>query len=164
MIDGKYEIYRVVLDYEGLHEAIIDRVEDINVTRMSIDEVGGFAPGYAAKVLCNPPMKILGRDSVGRDGLGKMLKASGLALIVVVDDERFAVVKGDHTLRKHKRRQPPNGSMARPHWLISRDSSANMQKMRNEKLSPKQRKAIARKAAKARWKRRGRLADPHAQV
>lgn len=150
-IEG-YEVYRVVLDYQALHEGFVDRVDDLQVTRNSIDEVGGFASGYSAKVLCNPPMKFLGRDSLGRDGLGKMLKATGMALIMVIDDARFAPIKDQ--MAKRKRPVHPNGSIRKPGWLITREASQNMQILRNKKLSPKQRKSIARRAARARWKRK----------
>src|SRR5258706_4650176 len=145
-IDGRFEIYRVVTDYEGLHDAFVDRVEDLNVPRLEIDAVGKLQPGYSAKVLCDPPIKNLGPNT-----LGGMLRATGLALIVVLDDERFAPLKA--TMTKRERSVPPNGSMRRPAWLITRESSQNMQQLPNSKLSPRQRRFIAKRAARARWRR-----------
>ena len=140
-------IYRVVTDFEALHEMLRDRIEDLNVSRLSIDEAGGFTPGYSAKLLCNPPMRMLSRESLGR-----MLAATGMVLIGVVDDERFARVKS--TLVQRKRRDKlPNGSIRQPAWLITRKASQNMQFLRNKKLSPRQRKMIAKRAARVRWRR-----------
>lgn len=143
-IEGRFEIYRVVLDYEALHEGIIDRVEDLNVSRITLDEEGGFQPGYASKLLCNPPMKNLGPKT-----LGGMLKATGMALVLVVDDERFAATKAQ--MSKRKRTVPAIGGRQRPTWLFTREKSQQMQVLRNKKLTPHQRKKIARKAAKTRW-------------
>lgn len=146
LIDDRFEIYRVVTDMEGLHEAFIDRVEDLNVTRLAIDEAGGFTGGHSAKLLCNPPIK-----NIGKVSLGKLLKATGMALVMVVDDERFAPVRAE--MAKRKRRMHPNGSIRKPAWLITREASQNMQVLRNKKLTPRQRKLIAKRAAKARWNR-----------
>lgn len=146
MINGRFEIYRIVTDMEGLHEAFIDRVEDLNVTRLAIDEAGGFTGGHSAKILCNPPIK-----NIGKVSLGKLLKATGMALVMVVDDERFAPVRAE--MAKRKRPMHPNGSIRKPAWLITREASQNMQVLRNKKLTPRQRKLIAKRAAKARWNR-----------
>jgi hypothetical protein len=140
-------IYRVILDYEALHEMFRDRVEDLNTSRDSIDVAGKFTPGYAAKLLCNPPMRMLSRES-----LGKMLDATGMVLVAVVDDERFATVKSTLAVRK-RRDKLPNGSIRQPAWLITRKASQNMQFLRNKKLSPRQRRMIAKRAARIRWKR-----------
>lgn len=145
-------IYRVILDYEALHEMFRDRVEDLNTSRDSIDVAGKFTPGYAAKLLCNPPMRMLSRES-----LGKMLDATGMVLVAVVDDIRFAAVKSTLAVRK-RRDKLPNGSIRQPAWLITRKASQNMQFLRNKKLSPRQRRMIAKRAARARWRRKPREA------
>lgn len=143
----QYELYRVILDYEALHEGFIDRIEDLDVTRLSIDKAGKFTPGHSSKLLCNPPIKLLGKES-----LGKMLKATGMALVLVIDDERFAPVK----VKLEKRKRPsvhPKGSIVRPTWLFTRSKSLKMQVLRNQALSPRQRKMIAKRAARARWRK-----------
>lgn len=78
------EIYRVVTDMEALHEAFRDRVEDLNVSRIELDAAAGFTPGYASKLLCDPPMKFVGKET-----LAKMLKGTGLAIALVVDDGKL---------------------------------------------------------------------------
>ncbi len=136
-------IYRVILDYEALHEMFRDRVEDLNTSRISIDEAGKFTPGYSAKLLSNPPMRMLSRES-----LGKMLDATGMVLVAVVDDARFAVVKG--TLAVRKRRDKLSAvSSKRIRGQITIKSAHKMLTLRNQVLSEARRKSIAKKAGKA---------------
>lgn len=142
-IADRFEIYRVVTDYEALHEGLIDRVEDLNVSRITIDEEGGFQPGYASKLLCNPPMKNLGPKT-----LGGMLKATGMALVLVVDDERFAATRAQ--MSKRKRVVPAIGGKVRPTWLFTKDKAREMGKKRWANLTPEQRQRLARRGAKAR--------------
>lgn len=146
LVDDRYEVFRIVTDMEALHEAFRDRVEDLQVTRIALDVAGKLTPGYSSKLLCDPPMKLLGLTS-----LPKMLKATGMALVLVIDDERFAVLRGKMATRKRPVR--PKGSMTRPTWLFTREASQNMQVLRNKKLTPRQRRMIAKRAAKARWNR-----------
>lgn len=136
-------IYRVILDYEALHEMFRDRVEDLNTSRISIDEAGKFTPGYAAKLLSNPPMRMLSRES-----LGKMLDATGMVLVAVVDDARFAVVKSTLAVRKRRDKQA-NASSARPTWLFKRQKAREMGIKRWSALSDIQRKKLARKMGRA---------------
>jgi hypothetical protein len=146
LIDGKFQIYRVALDMEALTAAVRDRAEDLNVPRLELDAAGGLQSGYSAKLLCDPPLKTLGAVS-----LGAMLKATGLALVVVIDDANFAPIKA--RLAKRRRTVPPNGSIRRPAWLITKESSPSMQQLRNQKLTPRQRKMLAKRAIRARWRR-----------
>jgi hypothetical protein len=88
MIDDRFESFRVVTDYEGLCEAFRDRVEDIHATRLSVDAAGGFALGHASTLLCRPQIKGYGPES-----LTHMLKATGMVIVLAIDDERFAMVR-----------------------------------------------------------------------
>lgn len=144
MID-RYELYRVVTDFDGLTEAFRDRVEELQVTQLSLDAAGGLQPGYSGKLLCMPAMKSLGSKS-----LPQMLKATGMALVLVVDDLRFAEVKGQ--LAKRKR---PMRAMVRrklPTWLFRGEKASKMGKKCWEGISPEIRKKRMRKVAKARWR------------
>lgn len=143
----QYEVYRIVTDYEALHEGFRDRVDDLEVTRQEIDAAGNLLPGYAGKLLCSPPIKNLGLVS-----LGKMLKATGMALVLVIDDERFAPVKAQ--MSKRQRPMRTNVSIKPPHWLISKETASKMRALGVLKLSPRQRKLIAKRAARARWSKR----------
>lgn len=140
----RYELYRVITDMDALHEGFRDRVEELQATREGLDEAGQLQSGYSGKLLCNPPMK-----SFGRQSLPGMLKATGMALILVIDDDRFALIK--EQLGRRKRPMRSIVRIKRPKWLFNSKTSLKMQGLRNLKLSPQQRRRIAKKAAKARW-------------
>lgn len=158
LLDDKYELYRVVTDFEGLHEAFRDRVEDLEVTRQELDAVSGLQPGYSAKLLCDPPIK-----SIGKQSLPKMLKATGMALVLVIDDERFAPIKAQ--MSKRVRPLRANARIVRPAWLFCKDKAREMGTKRWSGVSEKQRKRLAKKAAKARWNReRERRSAPEPEM
>lgn len=153
-----YELYRVILDYEALQDGFADRIDDLDTTLEQIDMIGGLTRGNVQKLLTkSPPKRGADRHAKQRrtfawESLGKMLKGTGLALVLVVDDERFAPLK-EQLAKRARPRKPPNGSIRRPAWLFTRSKSLKMQVLRNQALSPKQRKKIARKAARARWRK-----------
>jgi hypothetical protein len=149
LIAGRFEPYRVILDYEALEDGFLDRIEDLNVPFPEIDAAGGMARGETQKLLSKSRERWA--RTLGIVSLGKMLKGTGMALVLVVDDERFAPVK--EQMAPRRRKMPPNGSIKRPAWLITKKASQNMQELRNKKLSPRQRRLIAKRAARARWKR-----------
>jgi hypothetical protein len=164
MSAAPYELYRIVTDYEALQEGFIDRVEDLNVPRGEVDAAGGFTPGHASKLLCSPPIKLLGRES-----LGKMLKATGMALILAIDDQRFAPIKAQLVKRRRKVSAPSMRSNVQENpvnieELIKKERSARMREIgvkgnKSEKRKAKRqknfrRKMIARAAARARWSKR----------
>jgi|SRR5579859_1824 len=159
----KYELYRVILDYEALQDGFLDRIEDLETTLQQIDLNGDFASGNTQKLLTKNPGKAIARPrdhrsasakrTFGWESLGKMLKATGLALVLVVDDERFAPMK-DQLM---KRKRPPKPAMAgiKPApWLFKKEKAREMGKRRFSLMTPAQRKRHQRKAAKARWSKR----------
>ncbi len=156
---SEWEPYRIVLDYEALQEGFLDRIEDLNTTLEQIDMAGDFSKGNAQKLLSKCP-SVRGWDRTRRDrrilgweSLGKMLKGTGLALVLVVDDARFAPLKEQLAKRKN-RRQPAIASIERSAWLINKDNAREMALKRWSVTSPAKRERMARKAAKARWKQR----------
>lgn len=156
-ITPEYEIYRVIaapsgnepadISYETLLEGFYDRVEDLNTPRVEIDEAGDFAAGHSAAILA-------GNKMLGKTSLGKMLKATGLALVLVVDDARFAAVKA--RLVKRRRTVLPKASIKQPTWLFTRETAQKSNILRNKKLTPRQRKMIAKRAIRIRWRRERR--------
>ncbi len=139
----QWEPYRVITDAEALLEMFIDRIEDMNVSRITIDETGGFTPGYSAKLLCQPPMKTMANESFTR-----MLKATGIVLVAVVDDDRFAAIK-EHLVKRRRRVLQANASKTRPTWLFTRKRAREMGKNRWSVLTDEQRTKLARKMQKA---------------
>jgi hypothetical protein len=95
-----FEPFRIAADYEALCEAFSERVEDIGATRLGIDAAGRFAGGHASTLLCNPQLKGYGPTS-----LTKMLEATGLVIVLAIDDERFAKVK-DRLIRRERPLRP----------------------------------------------------------
>jgi hypothetical protein len=163
----QYELYRVILDYEALQDGFLDRIDDLDTTLEQIEIGGELAKGNAQKLLTKNPGKHSKRDrhltsgkrAFGWESLGKMLKGTGLALVLVVDDERFAPLK-EQLAKRRRVNKPPNGSSKRPTWLFTRSKSLKMQVLRNQALSPKQRKRIARMAGKASGKARRKSLAP----
>lgn len=159
-IDGRFELYRVVLDYEALQDAFADRIEDLNTTLTEIDAAGDLTRGNMQRLLGStdpsawrPTTKRKQSRQFGWETLGKALKGTGMALVLVVDDERFADTKERLAKRRRAKNVLPNGSIRVPAWLITKETSQNMHSLRNQKLSPRQRQMIAKRAARIRWKR-----------
>lgn len=142
MID-RFCIYGVACDYQELVEAVRFRLREIETTHESVDHVSGLHGGYTGKIVAPVPMK-----SMGKVSMGPILQTLGLRLIIVRDDEMFKRVK-DRLAKRERPRDPPNGSLTRPTWLFTRKKSIKMQVLRNQALSPKQRKRIARIAGRA---------------
>ena len=92
-----FEPFRIVADYEALCEALSERVEDLQATRLGIDAAGRFAGGHASTLLCRPQIKGYGPTSLTR-----MLEACGLVIVLAIDDERFAKVKDRLILRERQ--------------------------------------------------------------
>jgi hypothetical protein len=149
LIEGRFEVYRVVTDYEALREGFIDRAEDLNVSRLSLDEAGGFTGGHSAKILCTPPIKEIGKVS-----LGKLLKATGMALVLVIDDERFAPVKAKMSVRKKTVRTVVR--IKRVKGYFTKENAGEIRKRGWADVPADVRKKMMRKVAKARWRQRNR--------
>jgi hypothetical protein len=163
MTAERYELYRVITDYEALQDGFLDRIDDLNTTLEQIDMAGGFTKGNVQKLLTKNPGKLrsdrpntVSRRTFGWESLGKMLKGTGLALVLVVDDERFAETK--EQLMQRKKPMRTNVSIAKPTWLFTKRNAANMRALGIKSLSPQQRRRIAKKAAKARWRKAKRQA------
>lgn len=148
-------IYRVILDYEGLQEGFADRIEDLNVPLTEVDAAGELTRGNAQKLLCKSDAKWA--RQFGWESLGKMLKGTGLALALIVDDERFAPIKAQMVKRKQNTRDAKPVSKQVLRQMIA-GVFANHGKrggvLRSAALSPSQRKKIAKAGARARWRRR----------
>jgi hypothetical protein len=95
-----FEPFRIVENYDALCEALAERVEDLQATRLGVDAAGRFADGHASTLLCRPQIKGYGPVS-----LTKMLEATGLVMVLAIDDERFAKVK-DRLIRRERALRP----------------------------------------------------------
>jgi hypothetical protein len=104
---NRYELYRVILDYEALQDGFLDRIDDLNTTLAQVEISGGLTCGNAYKLLRKDAGKLRSdrpntpsRRTFGWESLGKMLKGTGLALALVVDDAKFAPLKEQLAPRK----------------------------------------------------------------
>jgi hypothetical protein len=160
-----YEIYRVITDYEALLDGFLDRIDDLDTTQEQIELLAEFSKGNVQKLLTKNPGKRITRKrdhrtasakrTFGWESLGKMLKGTGLALVLVVDDGRFAPLR-DQLVKR--RRQPAIAGSTRPAWLFSKNKAREMAKKRFSVMTESQRKRLARKAGKASARARRRKA------
>lgn len=104
-----YEPYRVITDYEALQDGFADRIHELDVPMIEIDAIGDLTMGNTQKLLSKSDAKWARR--FGWVSLGKMLKATGLVLVLMIDDERFAPIREQMAKRRrplpHRKLLPP---------------------------------------------------------
>lgn len=152
------EVIGYARDYVGLVQILELARRQLEVPYSVLDDLSGLPERYTQKVLQRAPDKRLGPFSLGR-----MLKALGLRLIVVVDQEqreknqkrrdwrpskpqggwkhRPATREGQRAMRASEKRAYPNAG--RSEW------GREMQARQMVLLTPDLRKKFARKAGKA---------------
>lgn len=84
----------IIRNYDDLHAALRARVEHLNISRTTLDELAGLTPYYSAKLLSPKQLKRIGAIS-----LGPLLGALGLALVVVEDDEQMKRMRARYVPR-----------------------------------------------------------------
>jgi hypothetical protein len=96
-------------DYSQFHAACRARAEQLQVSRLTFDEVSGTAAGFWGKFL--GPRQI---RRVGFVSLGPVLAALGLKIVLVEDKEAFEKVKSRLVKRRENlvRHRECNGSAA----------------------------------------------------
>jgi hypothetical protein len=133
---------------QGLLDALRAQADTLDVTRDSIDREAGFTPGYASKLLSPRQIKRFG-------GMSRYALIGALgAKLVLVEEVRIRT-------KLEKRRVKPGMlavSVGRgKHRMMSkrflRKIAPRGGNMRAHNLTPRRRKQIARKAARARWGR-----------
>jgi hypothetical protein len=154
----------IVRDYDQLLAALRARAAELELTHEVLDDASGLSSGYASKLLCDPPIRHLGRIS-----LGCFLGAVGLKLVVVEDVEALARIRPKLVKRKiaPKRKNADTAmltepSRERPRFLPFLDPAfARSARARGVLLqSPQRRRQIARVAARARWARQAKTITP----
>jgi hypothetical protein len=141
----------IVRDYDQMLNVIRAHIESLNISRATIDYASGTQSGYAAKVFGPKPLKRMGPTS-----MPLILEALGLRLAVEIDPEATARITSRMAKREVSNpvRALPWGKarsrVVSKRWVrrIAREGG----RARALALTPKQRSASARKAAKARWK------------
>lgn len=166
---AQYELYRVITDYEALQDGFLDRLDDLNTTMGSIPD---FADGAVQKLLTKNPGKAIARPrdhrsasakrTFGWESLRKMLEGTGLALVLVVDDARFAPIK-EKLAKRRRINKPAIAGSKRPTWLFRKNKAREMGKRRFALMSDAEKKRHQRKAGKASGRvRRSRLKQQQA--
>lgn len=140
----------VVRTMDDLREAFRARADELNITRESIDEVGGLQNGYAGKLLAPVPIK-----NIGRVSLGPLLTVMGVKLLLVVDDEALA----RYTARAEKRKTAsatmlPRKNRSRTQYRNDSDWSKMQNALRTLRVNQEKRSKISKIAAKTRWRNR----------
>lgn len=138
-----------IRSYDDLQAVCRVVAEHRQMSRREIDRIAGFAPGLAAKILADPPVRHMGRDT-----FPMMLGALGIKLVAVDDPESMA----RFTARAEKR----NASQVRRvrgdtvQIKISPRKLKRMQrkggKNSRKNMSEREARKLARKAAFARWR------------
>jgi hypothetical protein len=90
-----------VRSMQEIVEAIRFWRDERGITLEQLDFISGWAQGYGAKLLCDPPIKNLGWSSLG---LG--LNALAIKLVVVEDPEQRKIVEGRWQRRERPRNAP----------------------------------------------------------
>lgn len=134
----------VASDMHELQAIMRARAEELNVSRLTLDEATGLPTGYSGKVLAPRPGKRLGRTS-----LGLYLEVLGLELVVRVRDEQR--ITSDLPKREVSAPCLPWGKQLFVTAKFIRQNARKGGKARAASLTARQRQRIARKAARARW-------------
>jgi hypothetical protein len=142
-----------VRSYDDLRRAVADWCRQIGMTREELDDEAGLTSGHASKLLSERKIKRLGIVTLGR-----VMAATGLVLIVATDPEAPPRTAPVHAPNEGRGRSfgAKNGSNTK-HWRKTRGAAwgRRMAALRTLKMTPRQRTTSARKAAQARWQRRG---------
>jgi hypothetical protein len=144
----------VVSDYRGLIEALRARAEELEVSRRTLDEIGGLSDGQAAAILAN-------FAGMGPVSLGLILGALGLQLAVIEDPEATARLRRriDNGLRRIGKMVRPSHSIQarkttiRYSFLTDPVSQRVKGKRRMALLTKAQRSAFGRRGNTVRWSR-----------
>ena len=137
---------------EQLLAAIRRRVEELKLSHEVLDDLCTFSPGYASKLLSNPPTKRLGHFT-----LFLLLQVLALDILLIENPERLEILKNPRHLRRRRLvLRAPRIVVLTPDFL--RSIGAKGARARNLNLSPKRRKALALRAIRARWAKHRRNA------
>jgi hypothetical protein len=103
---------RVITTRDELLDLIQRRRDELKITHETIDALTGWASGYASKLLCNPPMKGFGKNSLDLI-LGAL--ALGIAQVTFVEDpDAVKRMSGRWLRRRRPLRASTSGALISP--------------------------------------------------
>lgn len=111
----------IARDFGEIHAALRSYIEQVNVSRISLDDLAGWPSGYSGKVLAPRPIKPLTSK-----GLGELMQATGLVLIVAQDVEAFA--RRQHRLTPRHEGQVRLGTDMRARFAAKKEREARDQR------------------------------------
>lgn len=132
-------------DLQAVCRAVADQRQR---SRQEIDRLAGFAPGLAAKLLSDPPVRHMGRET-----FPDMLAALGIKLEVVDDPDALARVMARGGKRNESQVRTMHGATvhikigARKLKRNQRLGGKNSRKYVGKKMA----RLLAKRAARARW-------------
>jgi hypothetical protein len=141
--------------YAAFMLAFRKRADDLGLTRETIDAISGLQSGYASKLLAPVPIRAIGPET-----LGPLLGSLAMRIVLEIDEEMLAQLKPRMVKTARPRKHASAGMLPlkrlkpRGYWRKSGVWSNVMNSRRALVLTPAKRSAIARKAARARWKRK----------
>jgi hypothetical protein len=153
---GDRRILGAANTYDGLMDLLRKRKNELGITFECLDAASGTQPGYSAKICAPVPIRVLGRLS-----LGLMLQAMGLTLLVCEDRAALEKIRNQLEQRKRPKRDASNAMPAAPRkkrrkflpFSRSPEFARLMRVQQLANLTPEQRSASARRAARIRWRR-----------
>jgi hypothetical protein len=138
---------------DDLRRFLRARVEQLDCSRECLDRISGLTPGHSSKLLSPIPLK-----GIGSTTLPLLLGGTGVMLVPVEDPEAMRRISRMLEKREVKvsGRSVPWGRKG-THTVVSKRFVKRIARegghARAEALTPAQRRASARKAAKARWRK-----------
>jgi hypothetical protein len=138
---------------EQLRQALRLRADGLDIARTALDQIAGLQDGYSAKLLAPRALKGLGAVS-----MPLLLEALGVRLVLVEDREAFERIRSRleprHTnaLRETACLWAGKARITVSKRWVKRIARAGGH-ARAAALTPARRRAIARRAAMARWRK-----------
>lgn len=150
----------VVGDYMSLISALRARVDGLNITYATLDELAGWHDGYSNKLLIEEPTlrgstkNTHSQRIMGIMAFDAILGALGVKLALIEDPAALARIKRNRYFEPRKRpSRLADGKSAyilhRVTSIMQRENAAKGGEARARKLSPAKRKSIAKKAGKS---------------
>ena len=135
-----------VADYSSFIRAVRDRVTELGITHETLDAISGLQSGYTSKLFADPPIRRMGPVV-----LFLVLQSLGLSIAITEDELGRQLLQSRLAPRRSKRvmHRAPRIVFERDHFrrIGLLGAAAFM------KLSPAKRSRLARKAARARWRK-----------
>jgi|SRR6476620_12797636 hypothetical protein len=109
---------RLCSDYAEMIQALRDRADELQISRLDLDEIAGFHSGYSSKLLASRPAKIVGPIS-----FGPLIQTLGLRLFFIEDEASTARTVARRTPVDRSNQRFGNKNNSRPSLKIAAPQS-----------------------------------------